>query len=73
MSKFLPDEDILWATATTGDDFQCVHVDTAREMASEIERLDGALRRIARYTDKNAKFEYICVAMQTIARNALSD
>lgn len=33
------DQEIMWATSGTGEDFQCVHVDFAREQEAEIERL----------------------------------
>lgn len=33
------DSEIMWATSTTGEDFQCVHVDFAREQQAEIDRL----------------------------------
>lgn len=37
------DSEVMWATAGTGEDFQCVHVDFAREQQAEIERLQAAL------------------------------
>lgn len=32
-------EEIMWAESGTGDMFECVHVDFAREQEAEIERL----------------------------------
>ena len=37
MSEF--DKEVMWAVSGTGDDFQCVHVDFAKEQQAEIERL----------------------------------
>lgn len=42
------DKEIIWATSTTGEDFQCVDESFAREQQAEIERLrmeNAALRR----------------------------
>ena len=39
---------------------------------AEVDRLRTALKKIARYTDHNANFEYISVALQAIAREALA-
>ena len=33
------DKEVMWAVSGTGDDFQCVHVDFAREQQAEIERM----------------------------------
>lgn len=33
------EEEVLWATSTTGEDFKCVHVDFARLLVAEIDRL----------------------------------
>ena len=41
------DEEVIWATSTTGDDFQCVHVDDWREAKARIAVLEAALRDIA--------------------------
>jgi len=46
MSNF--DDEVMWAVSGTGDDFQCVHVDFAREQQAEIERLRAALEDIQR-------------------------
>lgn len=35
-------DEIMWAVSGTGEDFQCVHVDFAREQQAEIERLRAA-------------------------------
>lgn len=35
----MDEKEVIWARSTTGEDFQCVHVDYAREMAAEIDRL----------------------------------
>jgi hypothetical protein len=37
------EKEIIWATSTTGEEFQCVHVDFAREQAAEIDRLTNEL------------------------------
>jgi hypothetical protein len=42
MSEF--DEEVMWAVSGTGDDFQCVHVDFAREQQAEIKRLRSSLQ-----------------------------
>jgi len=44
MSEF--DKEVMWAVSGTGDDFQCVHVDFAREQQAEIDRLREALKAI---------------------------
>ncbi len=38
--------EIIWADSTTGDSFECVHVDFAREQEAEIKRLLAALSAI---------------------------
>lgn len=36
-------EEIIWSISTTGEEFQCVHVDFAREQQAEIARLTAEL------------------------------
>lgn len=33
------EKEVIWAESTTGEMFQCVHVDFAREQEAEIKRL----------------------------------
>lgn len=40
------DEEVIWATSTTGDDFQCVHVDDWREAKKRIAELEASLSGI---------------------------
>ena len=42
-----PDEEVIWAESTTGDSFQCVHVDdwlTARARIVELEAFIAKMR-----------------------------
>lgn len=32
------DEEIIWAISTTGEEFQCVHVDFAKELWRDVQR-----------------------------------
>ncbi len=37
------DKEVIWATSTTGEDFQCVHVGAWRESRERIVELEAAL------------------------------
>ena len=41
----MPDDEVIWATSTTGEDFQCVHVDAWREAMARIAELEAVARR----------------------------
>lgn len=40
------EREVMWAVSGSGEDFQCLHVDDARELFAEIERLRAALKAI---------------------------
>lgn len=69
-----PDEEVIWATSTTGDDFQCVHVDDWREARKRIAALELALGIIANFNspDPAATSADEVVTLVAIARNALN-
>ena len=56
-----PNEEVIWATAGTGDDFQCVHADDWRIAQKRIAELEAALREaIEGWEDgANYKGEYL--------------
>lgn len=60
-------KEVIWAESTTGEDFQCVHVDYAREMRAEIERLRaenadlrGALESCSSWMDRWSCHVHAC-------------
>lgn len=43
------DHEAIWAEAGTGDEFQCVHIDAAREIERDLEVALEALEEIAEW------------------------
>jgi hypothetical protein len=41
----MADNEVIWATSTTGEDFQCVHVDAWRAAQTRVAELEAALKR----------------------------
>ena len=41
------DDEVIWATSMTGEDFQCVHVDAWREQCDFIDELQQKLDEIS--------------------------
>lgn len=42
------DDEVIWATSTTGEDFQCVHVDAWREAKMRVAELEAAIIKMQR-------------------------
>lgn len=45
-----PNEEVIWATSMTGDDFRCVHADDWRIAQVRIAELEAALRKIVEHS-----------------------
>lgn len=49
------DADAIWANAMNGEDFQCVHVDFARELEAENQRLQAENAELRRELEEARK------------------